>query len=340
MTEFILALLQKKNKLKLTTLYQILIGKKTSSVLSYAFFMDLLPYLGSFPQLSEAEFQQTIKNLLHDSSIEVKDGMLMITKEQITPSFLDEQEYRAINYFRFGRKDETAWRVIQFFIQQLTTKHPNETIALETTPYYTEILRKLKLDDTEKIKQRVYEELQELFSKLPSQQSDLLVATLSGGMIAGETFYQVFPEIETIKGQLYRASAWHNLYHELLQHNDYVLYRVIKQPFLENLNQSVLMTRMAFLEQQSIETIAQKRRLKESTIRDHLIEWAILDEQFPFALFPMKVIDEQVFSEDIWAVSYKEFQTVLDFKDIDFLVYRLYQIKRKRESVARKRLRE
>lgn len=339
MTEFILALLQKKNKLKLTTLYQILIGKKTSSVLSYAFFMDLLPYLGSFPQLSEAKFQQIIKKLCNESDVELKDGLLFFTQEQTTTSFLDEQEYQAINYFRFGRKDETAWRLIQFFIQQLTMKQPNETIALETTPYYMEILRHIQLEDTDETKQRVYEELHALFSKLPSQQSDLLVATLSGGTIAGETFYQVFPEIETIKGQLYRASAWHSLYHEVLQHKDYILYRVIKQPFLENLNQSVLTTRRAFLEHQSIETIARKRQLKESTIRDHLIEWAILDDQFPFALFPMEAIDEQDFLEDIWTVSYKEFQMVPALKDIDFLVYRLYQIKRKREVVAREILR-
>lgn len=332
MTEFILALLQKKNKLKLTTLYQVLIGKKTSSVLSYAFFMELLPYLGCLPHLTEKQYEQEIDVLIKQKQLRIQEGVLYL-EEQGTLSFLETDDYQHINYFRFGRKDETAWRLIQYFIQQLTQTTPMRD--LEMTPYYLHIIERALLKEKNQ-KRHVFDELHLLFSRLPTEQSNLLVGTLSGGTLVGETFYQLFPEVNTVKGQLYRASAWHFLYQMILTHPNYTLYQIVKQPFFETLNQSVLTTRKMFFTTPTIESIAKKRGLKASTIRDHLIEWAILDEQFPFEHFDFSLFEQSFFTkEHIYLVSYKEVQERLGIPEVDFLTYRLYQIKRKRETLAK-----
>jgi uncharacterized protein YpbB len=53
MDTFILSLFSTEDKLKPSTLYQVLSGKRTSSVLTYAFFHNLLHLSGVCPQLTE-----------------------------------------------------------------------------------------------------------------------------------------------------------------------------------------------------------------------------------------------------------------------------------------------
>ena len=70
--------------------------------------------------------------------------------------------------------------------------------------------------------------------------------------------------------------------------------------YQENLNQSMLKTRRLFLSGKSIEEIMALRQIKRGTVNDHLIEWAIIDDQFPYHYFATK----QQFPPLSWKLPY------------------------------------
>ena len=81
--------------------------------------------------------------------------------------------------------------------------------------------------------------------------------------------------------------------------------------YQENLNQSMLKTRRLFLSGKSIEEIMALRQIKRGTVNDHLIEWAIIDDQFPYHYFATK----QQFPPLSWKLPYHILQkeVPLDF---------------------------
>lgn len=59
---FILALLSHGYKVRASTLYHLLKGKRTSSVLIYGFLYDCLRFIGWWPTISEQAFFNFLKN--------------------------------------------------------------------------------------------------------------------------------------------------------------------------------------------------------------------------------------------------------------------------------------
>ena len=59
----------------------------------------------------------------------------------------------------------------------------------------------------------------------------------------------------------------------------------LKPLFIQNLNKSMLVTRKMLQSGVSVGQVMQQRRLKLGTVQDHIIEWALLEETFPFEKF-------------------------------------------------------
>ena len=81
----------------------------------------------------------------------------------------------------------------------------------------------------------------------------------------------------------------------------------------------MLVTRQYYKFGYDVEKIAQIRGLKEGTITDHLIEWAILDDKFPFE-------DFQLLTQEETLLDYRYKYLVEENPEISFLQYRLSQI--------------
>lgn len=79
MTLFILTLFRSGHKLRVSSIYHLLTGKRTSSVLIFGYFHQILVFLGSLPSLEKAVFDQVIKKLLQLNYIEMNDEFGKIT---------------------------------------------------------------------------------------------------------------------------------------------------------------------------------------------------------------------------------------------------------------------
>ncbi|MCC4045532.1 helix-turn-helix domain-containing protein [Enterococcus gallinarum] len=323
MDAFILALFHHSDKLRPSTIYQILYGKRTSSVLSYAFFYDRLGYFQAMPNLEEDEFNKRITALIAAKQLVADEKGFLQT---VAPAALTEVETlcRHLNYFQFGRRGEQMWRLVQLLVQAAAFQGiSNRYIPVENTPMFTEPVRQL-IRQHPKLKQALFTELWTVFEQIPGEFADFLAGTLTGPEQIGQTFFQLLPDNyqKMPWNQFFPAAAIH-CFLSVANKQSPLLAAGLKPFYQENLNQSMLKTRRLFLSGKSIEEIMELRQIKRGTVNDHLIEWAIIDDQFPYHYFATK----QQFPPLSWKLPYHILQKEVP---LDFLSIRINQIAQKR----------
>lgn len=286
MTLFILTLFQTGYKLRISTLYHLLVGKRTSSVLLHGFFYDNLAYLGSFPQLKEEVFQKELQQLMNQQLIIVNEGYGRLTeagKQRLAEGSMD---LSGLNNLRYGRMRDNVWQLILFAVQ--VTSHwsfgEKEYLPIENRPYYLQQLKKwLSTSDTGLV-ERVQQELTETLQQLPTENANFLANQFSGHQFQGKAAFQLLTD---------QTEPWRSLYNQcsidlfLAKLGQGELSRLIAALDQQNINQSMLKTREFFLAGKSLSKILDLRHLKQGTINDHFIEWALLDPMFPFENFEL-----------------------------------------------------
>ena len=318
MDEFILALFGENDKLRMNTLYQILVGKKSASMLYYAYGHQLLNIVGIFPHLSKAEYEKIIQHLVNQKAVVILENELVRVK--VIPSLFTQEPYCHLNHFRL-KNSLTLWRMLQLFLCRLSYWPADyQGPVLENSPFYLLNVDHMIAAMDEEQKQQIYEELILVFSQMPQDQADFLANTFSGKNFSGKTFYQVLPEdLHPPFDLCYTLACVERFWSYLMSHTELLLFQLFKPFILGNYKQSMLSTRQLYKFGYDVMKIAQIRNLKEGTITDHLIEWAILDDKFPFGDFQLLIQDESL-------LDYRYKDLVEEHPEISFLQYRLSQI--------------
>ncbi|MDT2753826.1 helix-turn-helix domain-containing protein [Enterococcus pseudoavium] len=286
MTFFILTLFQTGYKLRISTLHHLLTGKRTSSVLLHGFFYKNLAYLGALPDLTAAVFQKAIQELAQKELIVIEEGFGYLTAQGAEYLARQRIDLQGINNLRYGRMREEVWQLLLFAVQvvsQLSFSEKNY-LPIENRPYYLQLIKTWLAHSDPGLTERFPEELVQIFSQLPTEVANFLANQFSGYHQQGKTTFQLLPEN-------FRVEPWDQLYRQraidlfLAQIKEGELSRLLAPLDQQNLNQSMLKTREYFLADKTIEEILRLRHLKPGTINDHFIEWALLDEAFPFDHF-------------------------------------------------------
>ncbi|HIY57179.1 MAG TPA: helix-turn-helix domain-containing protein [Candidatus Tetragenococcus pullicola] len=327
MDDFILDLFAQNDKLKATTVYQILAGKKTSSVLSYAYFHDLLAYFSAFPTLKKDAFFKILKTLKSKGKLRIDENwqMQILDKEDQTNRLSD---LKNLDFFRYGKTYENCWRSVQLLVQAVSNLDKTKNYQpIETSPLYTEPVRQVIVENREEISQILYHEMQHLFENISQEKADFLASTLTGFNQNGQVYFQLVSENyqKTPWAQLYFADAIHLFLQELTNQRDFLLYHFLRNLLIANKGQSMLKTLQLSKQGHTMKELVQLRHLKPGTIQDHLIEWSLQDPNFPFDQFISK--DQWGKMEKLpkksWNIPYKK---ILEKTDLPFLELRLYQI--------------
>lgn len=318
MTLFILTLFQTGYKLRISTLYHLLAGKRTSSVLLHGFFYDNLAYLGSFPQLEETVFQKKLQQLINQQLITVDDGYGQITEAGKACLAEGSMDLSGLNNLRYGRMRETVWQLILFAVQ--VTSHwsfdEKEYLPIENRPYYLQQLKKWLSTSEAGLVDRVQQELVEVLQQLPVENADFLANQFSGHQFQGKTAFQLLGD-QTEPWRLLYSQRSIDLFLAKLHQGE--LSRLIAVLDQQNINQSMLKTREFFLAGKSLSEILDLRHLKQGTINDHFIEWALLDSTFPFEKFELLDFAE-LEEEQVIDAYYQDY-------DLSYLNFRLSQIR-------------
>lgn len=334
MDEFILALFGSGDKLKATTLYQLLTGKKTTSVLLFGYFHDLLPFFGLFPEGSQEHFQKQLQRLVSQGQLEaLPESYYRLQSAMSSPDEMITQTLGNLNHFRFGKSEAVAWRMVQFVVQvaSLYQRSPN-FVPLETAPCYTEPVRLLIRQHQGNLRKKLATELEVLFGELEQGLGDVLARSFSGWQVAGQATYQLLPVWAKQRPWNYLVPlSWHEAFFTVLEeHREFLLYQLVAPIFLRERNQSGLQTQALFEAGVAFDQVVAQRHLKPGTINDHVIEWALSGEVFPFADF-IKPETAQLLALQPGQPLTWRYQDVAEL-EVNFLEFALFQIREKQKE--------
>lgn len=326
MFDYILSLFSSGDKRRISTLYQVLTGKRTSSVLLYSFFEQLLPAHQSIPKLQKNEFEKILHQLEQQHLLKLMDNEAVITEKG--KHYLKNRRSYQVDFGRYGRTAETSWRLLKFSVQVIANLsiQQKDYLPIETSPFYTMKIKSwLAAEERATLAELFYEEWQELFQQMPKEQADFLANQLTGRDRIGQLPYQLAPDKESFEIGLIQAEAVHALLALLETKRTFTLYGLVSDLLRQNLNQSMLVTRQLALSGDTKETIMQKRRLKAGTLTDHLIEWALFFSDFPYERFiseqTIRVLENLEEPVKDW-----RYQEVSSSRELDYGEFRLYQI--------------
>lgn len=324
MTLFILTLFRSGHKLRVSSIYHLLTGKRTSSVLIFGFFHQILFFSGSLASLEKTIFDQVIQKLLQQNYIEMVDEFGAITDlgQQALTKMPQFNQLTQIDGFKYGRMRMEIWRLILFAVQVVSfiSVRQKNYIPIEQRPEAIYQLKKWLKNADSHLVDLLPAELEKIFSQMPQNQADFLANQLSGFQQDGKVAFQLLPEE-------WQNEPWNELFQQ--QCIDSLLEKVVPNSQIglligdfmqQNYNRSMLQTRDLFLADLDETEILQQRHIKTGTYYDHMIEWAISDQAFPFDKFSILAFLEVKNSEEVIDLKYTNYQE-------NYLNFRLSQIK-------------
>lgn len=319
----------------------LLRGKKSGQTLTDVEYFNVKPFFGILPKLEEAAYTTAADELLQSGLIAQEEKFIKLTKEgkrrvNALPEFhFNGWDYRGremiffarisllvqtLSYVRYGEKSFTPIqrdREIQLFIKQLLVQQPI------TDPAFSK---------------QIGDELKSalLKSGMNDVQKYIFACRLSGRTESAKTWDQLAVEIEGTEYdlRLLFIEALHRLLPILEDSDAFPFLNKLTYDIKVNsyLTDSALHTKRLFDKGLTMENIAVIRKLKMSTIEDHIIEMAMNDVRFPVSRFVSEEKIREVVSKseemgtkrlkllknEFEALSYFELRLILTtYKEVD-----------------------
>lgn len=277
---FILSCYKSGHPMRMSTLYHLLKGKKTSSVLTYGYFYDNLNYFNLLPKLKEKSYYKLIEKLVQKEFLfEVEKGILELSDTGVR--ILDEKSFPTLtqlNQMEYYKYDISFWEKIMFATQVISEKsyHEGKYIPIENNLFKQQQLKKWLKTQSETLPSQFYKEWEKVLDFIPEDKQVLLLGQLVGHDQIGLTLNQI--AIEKEQDYFYAYLEFKNYLHYFIHmieeyQTEYPLFFELLslEKYLIKID-SAQISYQLFRQYRSISQVSQYRRLKESTVIDHLIE--------------------------------------------------------------------
>ena len=293
-----------ENERTISAAFHILQGKRSGTTMQDVGLYKLFPYFGIFRKFPRQEFDRLVQQLQHNDYIEIEDSghfrLLPKGRESLQEPFdlyLDGWHYRGNEHLFFGR--------LSLIIQALSHQaaghkafapiERNEAIQQFSRRYLT-----YHNFHTKPIQQAFREQLLACFedTQLTDEQLNIVTQRLHGAEVFGYTWAQIAENCErdVLSCQLLFISALHKILYQLEQQHYSMLQPLVYGVKITNvLTESAQLTANLLLQGRTLDEIAQIRRLKMSTIEDHIVEFAMYEPSFPIDVFISQQDREKVY---------------------------------------------
>lgn len=266
--------------MRYSTLYHLLKGKKTTSVLSYGKLYTLLDYFCLFPKLSKPQFNSSIHSLIQKGHLQQMDSQLV----KITNQGKDILKYNVLSQlsikgFHFYKYDDVFWQRLLFVSQVISYKSYQNAdyLPIDNDPIHQlQVKQWLFQHNSDQLVKEFFSEWEQLIKHLTEEEQDMLVGQLVGHEVVGYTLSQLALQknYDKVYAYLLYKSALHKM---LIQINDSCDYYILMNSLVDMVEKekeqdTVDLTDYLLSKGHTIKQVAHMRRLKESTIMDHFIE--------------------------------------------------------------------
>lgn len=343
---YVLSLFNSQRAISSSQLLHTFQGKRTPSMFYLAEKNGWHHAFARFTKVSNQEIEKVLEGLFHKGLITQKDkGFILTEKGQlISKEFFENRYYPQASSFAAGNIWKAFWDRYQLFVQtfsEMSYKN-NRYVPIIKYPPHQENVRLLFQQfhhDKEMLMRNWIKEQHFLFEQLDERRANVLMEQLTGHERVGETKRQIQRQLdmEVLEYSFYHQDTIEELLNIIQQHPEKlaISYAILNQLQVETNHGLSSSTNASFelLSQgHSISDIATIRRLKENTVREHILELAFVLYDFPIKTFvPKKVYEDlNLAFEKNEDYSYKEAKS--EFKDLEFMYYRLVELERMRKN--------
>lgn len=338
---FILSLFQHGFKVRWTTAYFVLIGKKTSSVLTYASCYQLLSYFHLFPKLQKHVFYQELEQLEKEHYIVIDGDWVILTNEgKHQLKHVDFSSVHFLNRFYDYKEKERIFQSLLLMMQMMSEYSYHNRHYLPVTTNLTiqaqmkQKWKQLQVYPFTEVQPVFLEEIQRLLLSLSLKERYLLSAQFTGHEIIAKTNEQLALELShtVFEVELWLESI--KSYLCQLSQTDFPLLYFILQPHYNQQNALYRAVALGVSQYESIAQMSQRLHKKEGTILDYVVEVALYTAHFPY--------DNYLQGAEAWLETYYQQHPNVGswvFKEIKqqqpqlpFYQVRLFQIKKGQEQ--------
>lgn len=265
----------------------ILRGRRTVSILFWGQQYGILHWLRASPQLSRHAFDSHLRSF-------AKQGLLTFDQDQLTAQ-LSPEGVQAVDQFKkhyyWPSYDRWAWTAenpaltSRFFlgVQAVSelSHHCNRYVPIMTSPRELNAVRSWLHQPLDRLRDDIYDEIlgwAQQLSQTDSRLANLLVHQLPGFGQSGWTDADAVKLLQVTSMELpvIQRDLWAALGHWILIGDGPLA--TLCRPLVKTspLNTTTMQTLRFFQGGYSINDISRRRHLKQSTIREHLLQAAIL----------------------------------------------------------------
>ncbi|MER2225609.1 MAG: helix-turn-helix domain-containing protein [Carnobacterium sp.] len=344
---FCLSLYSKDYPIKPSTLYHILTGKRTASILFKAHTYQLTKFFSIFPNLKREQYNQMIQKFIARGWIKangVSEEFYLSEqgKAEVEVYFSEHFYPQRLNQLLNGKATKEFWKKIVFLTQVLSElRYQNKRYLPLDKEWKNQLWVKNWLKNRPLDKQELAlsfgKEWIQVLANLDSFSAEIVVSQLTGHEKFGKTITQLASmyKIEALEIAFLLQNVTIQLMDQIVRKKEiYPLFYLIYQECIgdpySSLSQSTKLTAYYLDKGLSIENIALKRNLKANTISEHVIELAIIFSDFDVS----NVIPDTDYQRLITVfqsnekITYEELEK--EMPHVPFSWYRLIQVERSR----------
>ncbi|MDE0562129.1 helix-turn-helix domain-containing protein [Exiguobacterium sp. B2(2022)] len=274
------------------SLFHVLNGKRSATTLQDAFFYELEPVFGQFPQTTYS-YESLLKGFEKRGWLDRKQfklteaGNLLSSPETVKDLF---------NRLGGERRDynATTWKRLSLFVQTfMSREHERAFYPVQADrPAEQWVKQLLQIDrDWKILMQTFHHEIEAALDTIGDPYATAVVYRFTGAFETGLTYEQIASllDVDAETARLYFLAGWNEL-----------LTVLPKEAKLRGFTYGLSTERMTFsaresydlfLKGYSFQQVQSRRRLRTSTIEDHVVEMAMYLDTFP--------LDQFVPSDDI-----------------------------------------
>lgn len=312
--QILLQIFQKlNNERTVSAAYHILRGKRSGQTIQDVGLFQLHNYFGLLPKLPRATFDEAVSTFLQYSWLNMQESghysmkKLGLQRAEQTVTFLfDGWHYRGNEHIFFARLSLIV-QSLSYHKKGIRSFSPiSKDVQVQS---WVRAFLQAQQYQSGQLQPQLFAECLHALTALPVTDANkqLFLYRLSGHSLPGWTWQQLSSERKetVLDSQLAFIELLHTLLNEIHATEDYPLLGKIAAELRVKalLTDSAQQTAYLYEQGYSVEQIVQIRKLKQSTIEDHLVELAMNEPNF--SIGPFVSYEE---AEKVWQAS-KQYQT-------------------------------
>ncbi|WP_227395250.1 helix-turn-helix domain-containing protein [Jeotgalibacillus aurantiacus] len=276
-----------------SALYHLLTGKKTSQTIQDAHLFGLSPLFSIVPNLKRKQYDETIHHLKTQGCLSVNEASKSLVtdkgKEEVRHYFFQHYFPAHLDGWRYGESGRVFWGRISLLIQTLSNLTQNESRffpVIRDRHIQSWVKDQLINSKTNKkaLFDQLYHEWKTLFQSTDYPDDPLLIVQqFSGWNLIGLTHAQQADYLSCSPDEVYYRfiNVLHFSLAKIVEEKEAypMLHHILKDQLKQDQLYTVSTAETKRLLDNGMDLIgiSQKRRLKPSTIEDHILELALLD---------------------------------------------------------------